>query len=129
MSALRIIHETIYEYTEPVRFGTHRLVLRPRESHDLQVERMSLAIEPAHSLEWSRDVFGNSVALVEFLAHSPQLPIVNQLDIRRFDLARLADRGSVPIPYPLVYDEMEAVIASAYRVSGSSYGRSAPMSE
>ena len=54
---LEIIHETLYQYTKPTRFGQHRLVLRPRESHDLQVESMTLAISPAFEIEWSRDVF------------------------------------------------------------------------
>ena len=46
MSWLRIIHETIYSYKAAVRFGPHRLVLRPREGHDVHVEKMRLEIVP-----------------------------------------------------------------------------------
>jgi transglutaminase-like putative cysteine protease len=100
-----------------MRFGPHRLVLRPREGHDLQVERMTLTIEPAFSLEWSRDVFGNSVALVEFLGEATDLRIVSQVDIRRGEMPRLAERSSNVVSYPLVYDELEATVAAAYLVS------------
>ena len=34
---LRILHQTVYRYHRPVTFLTHRLVLRPREGHDLRV--------------------------------------------------------------------------------------------
>ena len=32
-----IIHTTIYRYRQPVRFGEHRVMFRPRDSHDLRV--------------------------------------------------------------------------------------------
>src|SRR5258708_192160 len=99
MSTLRITHETLYQYQRRVRFGPHRLVLRPREGHDLQVERMGLTIEPAFSLEWSRDVFGNSVALVEFLEEATDLRILSQVDIRRGELSRLAERSSIVVSH------------------------------
>ncbi len=37
---------------------------------------MSLTIEPDFSLEWSRDVFGNSVAVVDFLEEAKDLRII-----------------------------------------------------
>jgi len=117
MPALRITHETLYQYHRPVRFGPHRLVLRPREGHDLQVEHMSLTIEPDFSLEWSRDVFGNSVALVDFLGEAKELRIVSQVDIRRGEMPRLAERSSLEVTYPFVYDELEVTVAMAYLVS------------
>ena len=48
MSWLRIVHETIYRYKTPVRFGPHRLVLRPREGHDVRVEEMILRFIADH---------------------------------------------------------------------------------
>lgn len=117
MSNLRIIHETLYQYHRPVKFGPHRLVLRPREGHDLQVERMTLTIEPAYTLEWSRDVFGNSVALVEFLNEAAELRIISQADICRGEMPRLAERSGITVTYPLVYDALEATVAAAYLVS------------
>jgi Bacterial transglutaminase-like N-terminal region len=51
MNWLRIIHETIYSYKAAVRFGPHRLVLRPREGHDVRVEKMRLEIVPEFELD------------------------------------------------------------------------------
>src|SRR3954471_7014344 len=63
---LRINHQTLYTYTRPVRFGSHRLVVRPREGHDVRVEAMDLTISPPAEVTWTRDVFGNSVATLDF---------------------------------------------------------------
>src|ERR1700745_3844449 len=62
MSWLHIIHQTTYRYNKAVRLGPHRLVLRPREGHDVHIEEMHVKIEPEFELEWSRDLFGNCVA-------------------------------------------------------------------
>jgi transglutaminase-like putative cysteine protease len=32
-----ITHRTVYRYNEPVRFGEHRVLFRPFDSHDLRV--------------------------------------------------------------------------------------------
>ncbi len=75
MSWLKISHETTYRYAKPVRFGPHRLVLRPREGHDVRVVEMRLTIDPVAEVEWSRDLFGNSVATAHFPDPAEQLRI------------------------------------------------------
>ena len=35
MPLLTIHHKTEYRYTHPVAFGEHRIMLRPRDGHDL----------------------------------------------------------------------------------------------
>ena len=67
MSRLSIVHDTVYRYRKPVRFGLHRLVLRPREGHDVDIAAMAITAEPSFQLRWSRDVFGNSIATLELL--------------------------------------------------------------
>jgi len=94
MSRLRIIHETIYSYKEAVRFGPHRLVLRPREGHDARVEEMRLEISPEFELEWSRDLFGNSVATVHILSPADQLRIRSEVVLQQ--TAPFPLRGSRP---------------------------------
>ena len=37
MSILTIHHKTEYRYARPVAFGEHRVMLRPRDGHDLRV--------------------------------------------------------------------------------------------
>ena len=67
MPLLTIHHKTEYRYAHPVAFGEHRIMLRPRDGHDLRVLSSSLEIEPQPmSLRWIHDVFGNSVAIATF---------------------------------------------------------------
>ncbi len=64
---LEIRHLTAYRYRKPVRFGEHRVMVRPRESHDQHVISHDLVIEPGPSrLRYVQDVFGNSVGIVDF---------------------------------------------------------------
>src|SRR6478609_812823 len=67
MPLLAISHVTTYRYRQPVAFGEHRIMVRPRESHDQRLIHASLHIDPAPSeLRWLHDVFGNSVAIAGF---------------------------------------------------------------
>ena len=66
MQRLRVTHTTTYTYSEAVAFGEHRLMVRPRDSHDLRLLDATLTIEPAGKTRWLHDVFGNSVAAVTF---------------------------------------------------------------
>jgi len=46
MALLTVTHTTVYRYKRPVRFGEHRLMFRPRDSHDLRLVDASLTISP-----------------------------------------------------------------------------------
>jgi transglutaminase-like putative cysteine protease len=64
MSLLTVRHVTTYRYSEQVRFGEHRMMFRPRESHDLRLVSTKLDILPRPSdLRWLHDAFDNSVAI------------------------------------------------------------------
>ena len=89
MKLLTVRHATTYRYSAPVTFGQHRLMLRPRDSHDLRLTGAELALAPGGKLRWVHDVFGNSVALVDFEAPAAELSIVSTLTIERYALARL----------------------------------------
>src|SRR5882762_4210438 len=111
---LRIVHQTLYRYHDPVRFGQHRLVVRPREGHDVHVESMQLSITPAFELAWSRDVFGNSIATVDFLEPSTQLQIVSDVLVTRSGAIRpKGSRRGRDAPLPPVYDPLDRLVASA----------------
>jgi len=115
MSWLRIAHETTYRYKSEVRFGTHRLVLRPREGHDVRVEEMRLEISPEFELEWSRDVFGNSVATIHLLSAANELRIRSEVLLEQtapFPLR--AVRRPVHVPFPVTFSEYESAVAAAY---------------
>jgi transglutaminase-like putative cysteine protease len=67
MAILHIQHRTTYLYKKAVDFGDHRLMSRPRDSHDLRLIDTALSIDPpASSLRWIHDVFGNSIAIATF---------------------------------------------------------------
>src|ERR1700730_9437221 len=54
-------HTSIYRYSEPVDFGEHRMLFRPRSSHDLRLVTMQLKITPEPArLRWLHDIFDNS---------------------------------------------------------------------
>jgi transglutaminase-like putative cysteine protease len=64
---LTVRHVTAYRYASPVKLGEHRMMFRPRESHDLRLVRTRLDIFPAPTdLRWLHDVFDNSVAIATF---------------------------------------------------------------
>jgi transglutaminase-like putative cysteine protease len=89
MKLLTVRHATTYRYSAPVTFGQHRLMLRPRDSHDLRLVEAELALAPGGKVRWVHDVFGNSVALVDFDAPAAELSVVSTLTIERYALARL----------------------------------------
>jgi transglutaminase-like putative cysteine protease len=118
MSWLRIIHETTYRYRTAVRFGPHRLVLRPREGHDVQVKEMRLEISPEFELKWSRDVFGNSVATANFLSPADQLTIRSEVLLQH--TAPFPFRSGRPgtlVPFPVEFSGLESVVAAAYQAT------------
>ena len=67
MTLLSVRHVTTYRYARPVRFGEHRMLLRPRDSMEQTLDRFSLAITPEPSrVRWILDVFGNGIAIASF---------------------------------------------------------------
>ena len=89
MITLKIHHQTTYRFRQPVSLWPHRLMLRPRDSHDLRLVDAELSLSPPGKLRWLHDVFGNSVALVDFHEPAAELRIVSELTIERYALARL----------------------------------------
>src|SRR5712672_4105935 len=78
MPLLTIRHKTEYRYAHPVAFGEHRIMLRPRDGHDLRVVSGELKIEPQPMrLRWIHDVFGNSVAIATFDERSDTLSVTS----------------------------------------------------
>jgi transglutaminase-like putative cysteine protease len=87
MTIVTVRHRTAYRYANPVRFGTHRLMLRPRDSHDLRLLDTALAIEPAASVRWLHDVFGNSVAIASFSEAGQDLVFDSTIRVEQFPVA------------------------------------------
>jgi len=78
MPLLTIRHITEYTYRQPVSFGEHRIMMRPRESFDQRMVSAQLDIEPQpSSLRWIHDVFGNSLALARFDKRAKRLTVIS----------------------------------------------------
>ncbi|PPE73525.1 transglutaminase [Solimonas fluminis] len=73
MAILSVEHKTLYRYAKPVAFNDHRLMCRPRDSHDLRLLETGLSITPAASVRWLHDVFGNSIAIASFQEPAQEL--------------------------------------------------------
>jgi len=86
VTQVRIVHSTTYRYARPVRFTTHRVMLRPRDSHDLRLRGTRWSITPAAaSTRWAHDVFSNSVCYLDWNGiESDSLEIVSTLDLDHF---------------------------------------------
>jgi transglutaminase-like putative cysteine protease len=85
MRRLNISHVTEYRFFEPVSLLQHRLLLRPRENHNVHIESSTLEVFPAHTLQWKRDVLDNSVAVVTFLEPSDRLRIASGVVIQHYE--------------------------------------------
>jgi transglutaminase-like putative cysteine protease len=76
MTVLFVRHRTEYLYRQPVLLSEHRLMSRPRDSHDLRLLDTALAVTPTpHEVRWMHDVFGNSIAVISFSDKSDALAI------------------------------------------------------
>ena len=71
-----IVHTTVYNYRQPVTFGEHRVMFRPRDSHDLRVLATDLDVSPEADVRMIQDPLSNSVALVQPLEPAATLQIV-----------------------------------------------------
>ena len=109
MPVLTIRHKTEYSYAHPVSFGEHRVMLRPRDSHDLRVIEKRLEISPQpKALRWIHDVFGNSVGIAKFETRSDRLTFNSVVTIEHMptDGAQLSPDDEAYL-YPFSYDEDE----------------------
>ena len=107
MPFLTVRHTTTYRYRNPVSFGEHRVMFRPRDSYDQRLLHASLAIDPPPaSLRWLHDVFGNCVACATFEGRSDTLRFESLIELEHsptnaldFAISRHAEY------YPFTYDQ------------------------
>lgn len=84
MQRLTVNHETTYRYKRPVTLGEHRMMFRPRDSHDTRLLDATLSIEPQAKLRWLHDVFSNSVTIATFAEPADYLHFKSQIVIDRY---------------------------------------------
>jgi len=90
MSLLTVKHSTVYSYREPVHLGEHRMMFRPRDSHDLRLIRTALLITPRPAeVRWLHDTFDNSVAIATFDGTTSELRFESTIAVEHFETTSL----------------------------------------
>ena len=108
MTVLNVVHRTQYGYADCVSFGPHRMMMRPRDSHDLRLIDTALTISPSASVRWLHDVFGNSVAIAEFTEPGNELLVVSSFRAEHFPLPEAqVNLEAYARRYPFSYDALE----------------------
>jgi transglutaminase-like putative cysteine protease len=114
---MRIVHTTEYHYKEPVTFGVHRVLMRPREGHDIRIMKAHAEVSPAASVDWLRDIHGNSIAMITFLEPSAALRIHSDLIVdlneERLEESQVA---GLALEYPFQYAADEQIDILPYRL-------------
>ena len=103
-----ITHTTRYRYQEPVTFGEHRVMFRPRDSHDLRVLATDLQVSPTAIVRMIQDPHSNSVALVQPLSAALELRIVCSFTIEHAHTNNLelpVSQASEFFPFSYTLDE------------------------
>lgn len=115
MKKIKIVHQTHYEFTNPVQLLPHTLRLRPREGHELRIEYSKLDISPNASLRWQRDVEDNSVCTATFSCQTQTLTINSEIVIQQYGLLPhdflVADYA---VNYPFSYSPEDTILLSPY---------------
>jgi transglutaminase-like putative cysteine protease len=115
MHCLLIKHTTTYQYTETITLLAHKLLLRPREGHDIRIESAELTISPEHQLQWQRDVYDNAVAEAIFLKPSNNLSISSRVLIQHYDDRPLNFMvAEYAVSFPFQYDVAERIDLEPY---------------
>jgi transglutaminase-like putative cysteine protease len=109
-----ILHRTKYKYREPVTFGEHRMLFRPRESHDLRVLATDLKVSPTAAIRLMLDPHSNSIALFQPLVAATELEVTSS-----FTIEHAASDAQLPIAhearhYPFMYSTDERIDLEHY---------------
>jgi transglutaminase-like putative cysteine protease len=116
MPLLTIHHKTEYRYDRPVAFGEHRIMLRPRDGHDIHVlsERLDISPQPS-SLRRIHDVFGNSVAIADFDTEAGRLVFDSTVTVEHYPLENvelMPDDHAYYYPFTYDHEELSDLLPS-----------------
>ena len=122
MKRIRIIHNTEYSYHQPVKFGPHRAMMRPREGHDVNIAKARVSIEPRAQVRWLRDTYDNSIAILTFEDPSEKLRITSEVDVDLYyDHPIECPIAPFARSFPFQYPPEEQVELMAYRLPSYPY--------
>jgi transglutaminase-like putative cysteine protease len=84
MPVIAVRHVTTYRYKQPVAFGPHRMMFRPRESYDQRLLEARIEVTPTPTeLRYVHDVFGNSVGIAHFSGRASELTFVSHVRLEQ----------------------------------------------
>jgi transglutaminase-like putative cysteine protease len=122
MPTLTITHITTYQYRQPVAFGEHWMMLRPRDSHDQSLIDAKLVITPTPTnMRRKRDAFDNHVDIARFAGRAQELRFdstirldhshtdIHDLDIEEFARASPFLYGAEEMPDLVRFVERQSV--------------------
>jgi transglutaminase-like putative cysteine protease len=95
-------------------------MVRPREGHDIQILESRLEVTPAYRIQWSQDVYGNNIALINFTAPASELMIhsdliLQHLETNPFDFFLEPEAVSYPFSYdPQTMLELSGLLQLVY---------------
>jgi transglutaminase-like putative cysteine protease len=121
MPTLTIKHITTYQYRQPVAFGEHWIMLRPRDSHDQSLIDAKLVISPTPTnIRRKQDAFDNHLDIARFGDRAKELRFDSTIrlhqsytDVDDLDIAEFART------YPFIYgaEEMPDLVRFVERQS------------
>lgn len=111
-----IVHTTHYRYAQPVQLDEHRVMFRPRGSHDMRVLATDMTVTPEPlDIRLIQDVYSNSIAVV-----TPQSPSAELKIECRFSVEHAGSRAlDLPLDpraeqYPFAYSEEDRIALPHY---------------
>src|SRR5260370_1702749 len=105
-----------YRCRQPVAFGEHRSVLRPRDSHDESwIEARRLIPPPPTNIRRARDAFDNHVDIARFAGRAKELRFDStvRLDHSHADIHDL-DIEELARSYPFIYGAEEMPVLARF---------------
>ena len=118
MKSLAVHHTTAYSYAQPVSFGEHRLMFRPRDSHDMRLLETHLTISPPAKVRWLHDVFGNSVAIATFCDLAEEVRFESDIRLEHYGVPETdfpLDATAETYPFQYAADELPDLMPSIER--------------
>lgn len=119
MAIFTVHHRTTYHYTQPVGFGEHRWMFRPRDSFEQRLISADRLVSPQPvEINWRHDVFGNQIAVVDFgdIALATELTFESNITVEHTELSgprfRMTDRAR---SWPFDYDDDTTADLAPYR--------------
>lgn len=111
-----ITHTTHYRYAQPVTLGEHRVLFRPRDSHDLRVLATNMRVTPTPvDIRLIQDAYSNSVALVQPQSPANELEVICSFSVEHTGTRTLElPLSPQAMNLPFAYDAEERLVLAHY---------------